>query len=48
MGAITERYGIANAELTDAGADLLLICHTLPEQRLAQKIYIKAQNSKET
>lgn len=51
MGAITERYGIANAsELAfDAGADLLLICHTLTEQRLAaENLYKKAQNSKET
>jgi len=37
MGAITESYGIAQAAAMSfqAGADLLLICHQLEQQRLA-------------
>lgn len=37
MGAITESFGIAQAALRSfmAGADQLLICHTLEQQRLA-------------
>lgn len=37
MGAITETYGIAQAAALSfkAGADLLLICHQLEQQRLA-------------
>lgn len=44
MGAITESYGIAQAALKSfiAGADQLLICHTLEQQRLAAETLLKA------
>ncbi len=44
MGAITESYGIAQAALKSflAGADQLLICHTLEQQKLAAETLLKA------
>ena len=44
MGAITESFGIAQAALRSfmAGADQLLICHTLEQQRLAAETVLKA------
>ena len=44
MGAITESYGIAQAALRSfmAGADQLLICHTLEQQRLATERVLEA------
>lgn len=44
MGAITESFGIAQAALRSflAGADQLLICHTLEQQRLAAETLLKA------
>lgn len=43
MGAITESYGIAQAASMSfhAGADLLLICHKLDQQRLAAEMLLK-------
>jgi beta-N-acetylhexosaminidase len=43
MGAITESFGIAQAALDSfmAGADQLLICHTLDQQRLAAERVLK-------
>lgn len=43
MGAITESYGIAQAASLSfkAGADLLLICHRLEQQRLAAETLLK-------
>ncbi len=43
MGAITETYGIAQAAAMSfqAGADLLLICHQLEQQRLAAETIMK-------
>ena len=47
MGAITESYGIAQAALRSflAGADQLLICHTLEQQKLAAKTLFKTIES---
>lgn len=44
MGAITESYGIAKAANLSfhAGADLLLICHQLEQQRLAAETLLKS------
>jgi beta-N-acetylhexosaminidase len=43
MGAITESYGIAQAALKSflAGADQLLICHSLDQQRVAAETILK-------
>ncbi len=43
MGAITEKYGIAQAASMSfhAGADLLLICHRLDQQRLAAEMLLE-------
>lgn len=43
MGAITEKYGIAQAASMSfhAGADLLLICHRLDQQRLAAELLLE-------
>ena len=43
MGAITESFGIAQAALRSfiAGADQLLICHTLEQQKLAAETLLK-------
>ena len=51
MGAITESFGIAHAASRSfhAGADLLLICHRLDQQRLAAETLLKqAQENRET
>ncbi len=51
MGAITESFGIAQAASMSfhAGADLLLICHRLDQQRLTAETLLKqAQENKET
>ena len=44
MGAITESFGIAQAALGSfmAGADQLLICHSLDQQKLAAEKLLKA------
>ncbi|OGK08373.1 MAG: hypothetical protein A2W80_11815 [Candidatus Riflebacteria bacterium GWC2_50_8] len=44
MGAITESYGIAQAANLSfhAGADLLLICHSIEQQRLAAETIMKS------
>ncbi len=51
MGAITESFGIAQAASMSfhAGADLLLICHRLDQQRLTAETLLKqAQENRET
>ena len=50
MGAITESYGIAQAALKSfmAGADQLLICHSLDQQKIAAETILKeVENNKE-
>jgi beta-N-acetylhexosaminidase len=44
MGAITESYGIAQAANLSfhAGADLLLICHSIEQQRLAAETILRS------
>lgn len=49
MGAITESYGVEKASdmAFHAGADLLLICHTLDKQRSAAKTLLNKANKSE-
>lgn len=49
MGAITESFGIENAAdmAFHAGADLLLICHTLEKQRTAAELLLQKSNRSE-